>query len=112
MKKIILGTILAVNLYSSNLIVEGSKAWEQFENGKEDYSSMKFGYYMGNINGIRMSVDKILFCTTKGVDNNQLAAIVRKYIKNNPEKWNEGSWSLIFNPLKKAFPCKQDKKKK
>jgi hypothetical protein len=35
MKKVLSGLILAVSLYGENFIVNGSKAWEQFDNGKK-----------------------------------------------------------------------------
>jgi hypothetical protein len=101
--------MITISLYGENFIVDGSKAWEQYDNGEKNYNSTYFGYYLGVINGIRVSVDDVLFCIPNEVDNNQLCAIARKYIKNNPEKWNEGAWSLIFTPLKKAFPCKKKK---
>jgi len=98
--------MITISLYGKNFIVDGSKAWEQW---RENYNSTYSAYYLGVINGIRVSVDGVLFCIPNEVDNNQLGAIARKYIKNNPEKWNEGAWSLIFTPLKKAFPCKKKK---
>ena len=88
-------------------MIDGSKAWEQYDNGNENFDTMMYGYYLGNIHGIRLAVNGILFCTPKDSKDNQLAAVVRKYIKNNPEKWNEGAWNLIFIPLKEAFPCKK-----
>jgi len=109
MKKILIGLMITISLYGENFIIDGSKAWEQYDNGRKDINDIAFGYYLGTINGIRTSVDGVLFCLPKNTTNNQLGAIVRKYIKNNPEKWNDGAWSLIFTPLRKAFPCKKKK---
>ncbi len=109
MKKILIGLMITISLYGENFIVDGSKAWEQYDNGEKNLNDTAFGYYLGTINGIRTSVNGILFCLPKDATNNQLGAIVRKYIKNNPEKWNEGDWSLVFTPLKEAFPCEKKK---
>jgi len=109
MKKIILNLLVVASLQAGNPLIDGSKAWEQYDNGFKDVNDLNFGYYMGIMQGVRTSLDGILFCTPKNTDNNQLGAIVRKYIKNNPEKWNESYWNLIVTPLKNAFPCKKKK---
>ncbi|WP_176753970.1 Rap1a/Tai family immunity protein [Nitrosomonas mobilis] len=48
-----------------------------------------------------------LFCTTSGVTRGQFIAIVAKYLKNNPEKWNMSADSIVFYAMKEAFPCKK-----
>ncbi|WP_151901381.1 Rap1a/Tai family immunity protein [Sulfurimonas hydrogeniphila] len=108
MKNIILVILVAGHLQAGNLLVDGSKAWEQIENGNKNYNSLALGFYMGTISGVSASLDGKQFCIPKDISNNQLCAIVRKYIKNNPEEWNNGNW-MIFSSLGQAFPCKKKK---
>jgi len=108
MKKIILIMLIVINLQAENLLVKGSKAWEQIESGNKNYNTLALGYYMGAIDGVRASLDGRDICIPKNVSNNQLCAIVRKYIKNNPEKWNDGIW-MMFTSLTRTFPCTKKK---
>ena len=104
-----LGILVTASLYAGNPIVDGSKEWEKQYDGAKNYDSFLWGLYGGYVFGVKDSVNGILFCIPNDVDANQILAIVRKYIKNNPEKWNKGNWNLVFTPLKKAFPCKKKK---
>ena len=45
-----------------------------------------------------------LYSGIAGMRSNQAAAIVSKYLKNHPEKWNESGCTLVINALKEAFP--------
>ncbi len=109
MKKVILSIMVAISLHAGNPIVDGSKAWEHYDNGNKNFDSFLFGFYAGYILGIKDSENNILFCIPSNIEGEQILAIVRKYIKNNPEKWNKGNWNLVFTPLKEAFPCKKKK---
>lgn len=100
--------LIIISLQADNLLVNGSKAWEQLENGNKNYNTLALGFYMGTINGVTASLNGRDICIPKDVNNNQLCAIVRKYIKNNPEKWNDGNW-MVFSSLTKAFPCVRKK---
>ena len=39
-----------------------------------------------------------------GVTRDQLAEVVSKYLKENPEKWGNPAFILVINALEKAFP--------
>ena len=106
--KIILSILIAISLQAGNPIVDGSKEWEKFFNGNKN-DALGYGIYIGYVAGVRDSIDGVLFCIPKDVDSDQILAIVRKYIKNNPEKWNKGNWNLVVTPLKEAFSCKKKK---
>lgn len=104
-----LGILVAASLYAGNPFIDGSKEWEKNDNGNKVENDLTFGMYVGYIVGVKDSVNNILFCIPNDVEGEQILAIVRKYIKNNPEKWNKGNWNLVFSPLKEAFPCKKKK---
>ena len=40
------------------------------------------------------------------VDGAQVIAIVKKYIADNPKRWNESAYALIIDALKDAYPVK------
>ena len=50
--------------------------------------------------------DGALFCVPKGATSKQLAYVVRKYLRDNPEKWTQSGSYLASDSLAKAFPCK------
>ena len=115
MKKVILGCFLVISLYgwgNTENFIKGSTDWEQFDNGNEKVDKF-FAYgYLNYIGGVMDAIDDILVCRPKNSTGNQVLAIVRKYIKENPEKWNKSAWYLVYTPLTKAFPCKKQKDKK
>jgi hypothetical protein len=108
MKKIVIGILLTLSLQAGDMLIDGSKAWEQINDGNKNYNSLHLGYYMGIISGVKASLNGMKICIPKDVNNNQLAAIIRKYIKNNPEKWNDGIW-MVFDSLTQTFPCSNKK---
>jgi hypothetical protein len=50
-----------------------------------------------------------LYNVPDGVNMEQLVAVVFKYLKKHPEKWNESAASLVIKALKEAFPLKKSK---
>ena len=42
-----------------------------------------------------------------GITINQISAIVSKYLKNHPERWNESAAVLVIDALVEAFPLKK-----
>jgi Rap1a immunity proteins len=47
------------------------------------------------------------FCQPKGVTNNQVVAVVVKYIEARPERMHEPFGDLAFEGLTAAWPCKR-----
>jgi hypothetical protein len=65
------------------------------------------GIFRGYVSGVVDTGDGVLFCTGNGVTRGQYTAVVSKYIKNNPEKWNKGASYLVIEAMQQAFPCKK-----
>jgi hypothetical protein len=42
----------------------------------------------------------------QGVPNNQLCAVVSKFLKEHPERWSEPASLLVIDAIRKAFPKK------
>lgn len=80
--------------------------WLQ-EDEKQNGSHFEAGLFKGYVGGVVDTGDGILFCTTSKVTRGQNSAVVAKYIKNNPEKWNQPAQNLVIEAMKAAFPCKQ-----
>ena len=77
------------------------------EDEKENGSSFQAGLFKGYVGGVVDLGDGILFCTTTGVTRGQFSAVVAKYLKNNPEKWNKSADVIVTDAMKAAFPCKK-----
>jgi len=106
MKKILLGLGLAVSLFANNTFVQTSEEWEKSQNNQK-YSSFQVGLYGGYVLGVTDTLNHIVICLDNDTNSKQILSIVRKYIKEHPEKWNGNNLSLIIPPLKEAFPCKK-----
>jgi len=86
-----------------------SEAEEKIKSGKIDIEDAgNARQFMGYVIGI---VDAtILFgalCTTKDVTHGLLMAIVSKYLKNSPEKWNKAGADLVLDALVPVFACRK-----
>jgi hypothetical protein len=82
------------------------KEWMD-EKEQENGSRFEAGLFNGYVAGVVDAGNEILFCTPDGVTAGQFTAVVTKYLKENPEKWNLGASSLVIDALKVAFPCKK-----
>ncbi len=107
--------LLASNLQAvwdpGNELVKDMKEYDKWQNGNKDvdfYKSLSFSYYISGVADTMESASQI--CIPEGVNNGQIYAIVTKYIKNNPEKWNMSANDLVVQPLLDTFPCKKEKK--
>ena len=106
MKIIIFFSLIFISANSFAGFTSGNELqqWLSISESKKqpDFNS---GLYKGYVAGVIDVADKRLFCLSKGVTRGQGIAVVSKYIKNNPEKWNKGAASLVIKALKEAFPC-------
>ncbi len=109
MRKITLLTITILFCSNSHAdFTTGNELQEwlsESEGGNE--SRYDTGLFRGYVSGVVDTGDDVLFCTTQGVNRGQYTAVVAKYIKSNPEKWNMGASLLVIEAMEKAFPCKK-----
>lgn len=78
----------------------------------EKGTTLASGMYLGYVSGVADIGNNILFCTKAKVTRGQVAAIVGKYLRNNPESWQEEASTLVTLALEQAFPCPEDPPKK
>ena len=67
----------------------------------------KVGSLIGFVVGVHDAVDGILVCTPNQVKVGQIVGMVKKYVRENPDKWNRAASSLVISALSSAFPCKK-----
>ena len=74
---------------------------------KEAYfgSGFCYGYMMGVANILTWASERNRICIPDGVTGGQVASIVTKYLKENPESLHESADLLVTVALGKAFPC-------
>jgi hypothetical protein len=66
----------------------------------------KVGYLIGFVTGVTDAVNGILFCVPDQVKVGQIIGMVKKHVRENPDKWNRPANILVINTLSSAFPCK------
>ena len=69
----------------------------------EDYhgAARLIGYVLGVVD----SLDGNAFCIPDNVLAKQHTAIVKKYLQENPDQWNQPARRLIVSALASPFPC-------
>lgn len=131
MKIIIIGiTIVGTLLYAQQspavkvglpLIMKGidlqqfSEAHERVSSGKDknDAEALRRHYpdaltYIWYVNGIADALTLYgRLCLPTNAIEGQLTAVVSKYLKDNPEKWNKAGAELVSDALISVFPCKK-----
>ncbi|MDD5371874.1 MAG: Rap1a/Tai family immunity protein [Sulfurimonas sp.] len=96
---------------TGNNLVGDMREYDKWENGNRDVDFYKSASFSSYISGVADTmIDASYICIPEGVNSGQVFGIVKKYIKNNPEKWNIPASHLVIQPLLDAFPCKQEKK--
>lgn len=92
--------------------IRGSElATQMKEYDKAEIRSRDTKYYgVGNYAGFIYAVHDAyelnnITCSGSGVTKGQVLAIVAKYLKATPERWNEPAFNLVADALKGAFPC-------
>ena len=65
------------------------------------------GFCVGYIVGIAETVDVKWWSPPETLKERQLVAVVKKYIDDHPEKWDQPASMLVRNALIEAFPPKK-----
>ncbi|WP_426703282.1 Rap1a/Tai family immunity protein [Rhodanobacter sp. Col0626] len=63
--------------------------------------------FRGYVGGVQDSFNGIAFCVPADVPLSQASAVVRKYLADNPQLWNEQANVLVVRALKQAYPCQK-----
>jgi len=74
--------------------------------GASNSSNLK-GVFMGYVAGVADSLNQTGFYIPESAKADQLAAVVRKYLEDHPERWHFTASSLVADALMQSFPCKR-----
>ncbi|WP_442108230.1 Rap1a/Tai family immunity protein [Pseudomonas sp. NUPR-001] len=107
MKKIVLATAAVAALITGQAwSATGNDLMQWLPEYESDTASWASGMYLGFVSGVASATNGVLYCSPKAT-NGQNAAIVAKFLKNNPERWTEDAAMLTAEALQKAHPkCK------
>lgn len=89
-------------------LVSVSKAHEKIESARNTQEASELlsqsWMFAGYVMGVADAFDEMLFSLPSGAGYLQIAAVVRKYLADHPEKWNQPAYKLTVEALNKAFP--------
>ena len=71
-------------------------------------NSLCTGYIVGTLDSMRTIGEEAnapMFCLPPGVGEEQVTALVRKYLADHPERLRTRAASLIMNAMTGAYPC-------
>ncbi|WP_156861147.1 Rap1a/Tai family immunity protein [Casimicrobium huifangae] len=67
----------------------------------------KSGLLLGFVAGVHDTANGTAFCGRSYVTIGQAVAVVKKYFRENPNKWDQQASDLVSNALSSAFPCRK-----
>jgi hypothetical protein len=89
--------------FPGSQLVDMIKDYEKFESGDYGVNTYKVGFYEGFTAGIAWKCPNT--CAESNVTMPQIWAVVSKFLKENPERWNEPAGILVTEAFQEAFPC-------
>lgn len=92
--------------YLGSDLMQGLAAHDRALDGRDSGTDavdggMALGYVMGVSDALRSPI----VCVPPNSTNRQFAAVVKLYLRNHPEEWNEEAFGLVVKALSQAFPC-------
>ncbi|WP_314357028.1 Rap1a/Tai family immunity protein [Pseudomonas rhodesiae] len=102
LRAVMLGALLATPTIAWSMTGNDLVKWmPDYESNSGSFGGGVFGGYVA---GIADFTRGVLFCPAGNITNGQNAAIVVKFLKNNPEKWNQQASGLVIEALSRAYP--------
>ena len=89
---------------SANYLLPGCKSWLDSE---KKLLAPDEAFCVGFVVGLGYGVGGNHFCPPQGVTNNQVVAVVVKYIEARAERMHEDFGKLAVEALMAAWPCKR-----
>jgi hypothetical protein len=86
-----------------NDLVEYMREYEKIERGDTSAMLSLASRYTGYVTGV-YDATRFQYSYPPNVTRGQLCAIVAKYLKEHPERWNQPASDLVIEALKQAFP--------
>jgi hypothetical protein len=107
LNKIVVALFLLVYV---DVATAGFKDGNALKRDLETTELFSYGYGFGYVIGVADAYDQVFFCLPSGqsgVTAGQLKDVVLRYLKEHPENLHFTAPSLIFEALKKFWPCPQ-----
>lgn len=98
-------SVQAGYFYDGNDLVKAMREYEKAESKERDTDFSTAWLYRGYVIGVH-DATSFMYGSRVNVGELQICAIVTKYLKAHPEKWNEPACDLIISALREAFPKK------
>ena len=93
-------------IFSGNELVDEMRKVDKYDRGHPSPNYYKAGFYQGFVAAAYDAYDSAgMLCGTDQVTLGQAMAIVSRYFKANPDKWNLPAIDLARGALLTAFPC-------
>ena len=84
----------------------GNEHYEQCQHmTKENFNPLYAGYCTGYVLGVLDTLQQQVLCVPVGVTRGQLTDIVRRWLRDNPDKRHASAHYLVAAALKEKFPC-------
>lgn len=107
LKALVLAPLLSVSFtcfaYTGNDLQQWSRSFEAMQNGGD--ADWKASMFVGYVAGVSDTVRGIVVCPKGKTTHLQNAAIVSKYIRQNPEQWTDDGAMIVTAALRKAYPA-------
>ena len=91
------------------ILAQCAANWERLRQDNFAMRSTDDAWYIasfqGFIDGVMSQTFKKAWCINDRTSTDQFYAVVSKYLRDNPEKWNKQSADLVLISIGKAFPC-------
>ncbi len=91
--------------YSGADLKRFADAGEAVKEGQAGVDQVGAGVYIGYLAGVAGSFQGIYYCPPAGVTLRDEAAVVAKYLKDNPDKLAQPAQLLVVKALGIVFPC-------
>jgi hypothetical protein len=87
---------------TGNSLLESMRGHEKFMAGDQG-DTAKALHFMGYVTAVNDTTN-YMYGSMNNVSVNRMCAIVTKYLKAHPEKWNQCASELVIEALKQSFP--------
>ena len=109
MKRLICISTAAILLAAAPAIALTGNFLKLYADMSEKYPGSQYdAFFLGYVMGVHERTTANT-CVPSGVNNGQVAEVVRKYLQDHPEKLHLVPSDLVINAIQTAWPCEEQK---
>ena len=98
-----IGNAHGKELLNGNELVELMREYEKAERNDKTADWRKVGEYRGYVMGF-YDATWFFYAVPENITPGRVAAVVARFLRQNPEKWDRPAWDLVMEALQEAFP--------